>query len=254
MTGERKRIAVDAMDAAWAGASRVALPARPRAFSPGVLLLVILVHALLAWFAHRAMQLREAARAERDSAIEVRFIEPDMPADRAPPLPDVPVVAPSASPDAAPRVVPPAPPPLAADTSMSARFIEPDEPASPPPPPMKLFNSDGSVRLSQDIINGPRPPPRQYQPRDTSPSPQMAHQSPLPYESTRFNRAWVPDGENLGQKIIRKFPLAGILLSGELMPKCKVYSIAKECEDQAVPQVGVDYVPDDISEDPGMPR
>ncbi len=252
MTGERKRIAVDAMDAAWAEAGRAARTEHARAFSPVVLLIVVLMHALLAWFAHRAMQLREAARLERESAIEVRFIEPE-PVD-APPtsVPEASAPAISSAPqaaDIAPMIATPAP----ADTAMSARFIEPDEPA-PPPPAMKLFNSDGSLRLSQELIDGPRPVEPDYKPRDTRPSPLMAHESPLPYESTRFNRAWVPDGENLGQKIIRKFPLAGILLSGELMPKCKMNSIAKECEDQPVPQVGIDYVPDDISEDPGMPR
>jgi hypothetical protein len=248
MTGERKRIAVDAMDAAWAEAGRVARPARTRAFSPIALLIVVLVHAFLAWFAHRAMQLREAARWERDSAIEVRFIEPEprvaVP-EVVPAVPAPPVSANTADPIA------PSPPPRA-DNAMSARFIEADEPA--PPPPIKLFNSDGSLRLSQDIVDGQRPPEPQYRPRNTEPAPLMAHESPLPYESTRFNRAWVPDGENLGQKIIRKFPLAALVLGGELMPKCKVYSIAKGCEDQPQPQVGIDYVPDDISEDPGMPR
>lgn len=125
----------------------------------------------------------------------------------------------------------------------------------PEPPPIKLFNSDGSVRLSQDVLDaaGEKPAPDFQAPVPQEPD-FMKHKRAISDERTRFEKYWAPDGENLGQKIVRKFPPAALILQGVNLPKCKARSIAEECKSEPVPQQFDDIIPNDVSEDPGIPR
>jgi hypothetical protein len=142
------------------------------------------------------------------------------------------------------------------DEGMSARFIEAEP--TPTPAPIRLFNSDGSVLLSQDVIDAADAAGRDREPDFKVPTKEMPefmkHKRAISDERTRFEKYWVPDGENLGQQIVRKYPLAALILQGVNPPKCKQNSIAPECEDQPVPQKLERVVPRDFTEDPGIPR
>ena len=111
------------------------------------------------------------------------------------------------------------------------------------------------MRLSQDVLDaaGEKPAPDFQAPVPQEPD-FMKHKRAISDERTRFEKYWAPDGENLGQKIVRKFPPAALILQGVNLPKCKARSIAEECKSEPVPQQFDDIIPNDISEDPGIPR
>lgn len=216
--------------------------------------LIALAHLLLLLALGYAMRPEPAPLAEsRESVLEVTFADPEPPMTPLAAAPEEPVATVDTTratpvPHATP---PPAAAPAPREQAMEVTWGE----AEPEPPPIKLFNSDGSVRLSQDVLDaaGERPAPDFRAPVAEEPE-FMKHKRAISDERTRFEKYWVPDGENLGQKIVRKVPLAAILLQGVNLPKCKARSIAEECEDQPLPQQFDDIIPNDISEDPGIPR
>src|SRR5688572_5704552 len=140
------------------------------------------------------------------------------------PVETVPDVPPVAAPDS---VAPPPAPSRDSTPRTAARFIESTTPdvAKPPPPDtndaIRLVKPDGSLRLSQDVLNAAnaRPAPG-FQPKDTTQPDFMAHDSPVEYRSTRFDKYWVPDKETLGQELARKYPIAAILLQGVHGDRC----------------------------------
>ena len=148
---------------------------------------------------------------DRSTAIQVSFFEP-------PPQP-------SAAP-AAPQIAPP--PPLASPPRRV--HIEPHRPNAmtatlgPPPPALHVYGHNGQVLL---------PPPSSIAttPGYKAPQPQepglMKHTTPLPYQSTRFNKDWAPENESLGAKAFRKAVDATtkektIRLPGGMKIKCAI--------------------------------
>jgi hypothetical protein len=67
-------------------------------------------------------------------------------------------------------------------------------------PAPRLYNKQGQALLP--------PPSSAATPEYATPEPSepslMKHTTPLPYQSTRFNKDWAPDKESLGQKAFRK--------------------------------------------------
>ncbi|HET7844604.1 MAG TPA: hypothetical protein VFL14_10675 [Xanthomonadales bacterium] len=222
-----------------------------------ILLLIALAHIALLLALRHAMDLEPVpfAPAARETVLEITFDAPPPPpmteVTAAPEERVVPVEVPTNVPHVQPppRVV--APPRTAAPRNerMGARFIEEE------PPPIRLFNSDGSVRISQEVLDASarKPEPGFKVPEKETPE-FMKHKRAISDERTRFEKYWVPDDENLGQKIVRKFPPAALILQGVNLPKCKARSNAPECDDQPLPQQFDDIIPNDISEDPGIPR
>ena len=71
------------------------------------------------------------------------------------------------------------------------------EPATPQPAPLQLFGHDGAIALPESGTAGQR----------TFGSPEgkpLAHDNPLPYEATRFDRMAPPVRESLGGEIVRR--------------------------------------------------
>jgi hypothetical protein len=67
----------------------------------------------------------------------------------------------------------------------------------------RLFEPDGSPRLSDTVVEAAsaKAAPDYIARRDPGLAP---IRSPVPYKPTRFDDAWVPDGESLGQELVRK--------------------------------------------------
>ena len=86
----------------------------------------------------------------------------------------------------------------------------------------RLFTPDGGVRA---------PPESKSTAADPFARPAPTERAPvLTHQSTRFNRAWTRDGENLGQQIVGEVPLAFIVLQGVYLPKCPPDSNHPNCE------------------------
>ena len=218
--------------------------------------LIALAHLLLLLALAYAMRLEPAPLVEpEESVLEVTFADPEPPMTPVEAAPEEPVATVDTTRATPVPHNPTRPPPAAApaprEQSMEVTWSE----AEPEPPPIKLFNSDGSVRLSQDVLDaaGEKPAPDFQAPVPQEPE-FMKHKRAISDERTRFEKYWAPDGENLGQKIVRKFPPAALILQGVNLPKCKARSIAEECESEPVPQQFDDIIPNDVSEDPGIPR
>ncbi len=108
------------------------------------------------------------------------------------------------------------------DEGVAVQFLPREPQREPGLDARRLFAPDGTVRLPQDtadVAGDPFAPP--------APAPR---EPVLTHESTRFDRAWTPDGENLGQEIVRKFPPALLLLQGVHLPECPPDSNHANCE------------------------
>lgn len=189
---------------------------------------ILVAHAIGALLIEQASEMRwRAPAAQAEQSFVIEFLPPDA----APPE-----VAPVAPPRAASTPVPRTAPeprteaaPVADEPGLAVQFL----PADPAPSldARRLFDPNGAVRLPEGLVT--REP---VAPRDV-----MAPRPVLPFERTRFDRAWTPDGENLGQMAVRKVPLLGLLLQGVNGDPCPPNSIDPECEANAQPQRA--YIP-----------
>jgi hypothetical protein len=194
-------------------------PADDRAWRRRVVWLVLLGHVLGLVLVDRAMRARlPQAPEQRDAGVEIRFLQAPSP-DTAGLRVD------TALSELAPtrRRMPPA------ERSLDVQFLAP---SSPPPATTidarRLFRPDGSLDLSEAVIAASRPPTapsRQGAPATAQPDAPL-----LPPERTRFDRAWVPDGENLAQEATRKIPPLGLLLGASQVPDCPPQSDHPDCE------------------------
>lgn len=117
---------------------------------------------------------------------------------------------------AAPREISPLAP--ADEPGVAVQFI-PREPALDA---RRLFTAEGRVLTPPESGSPAADPFAPPAPIERAPA--------LVHESTRFDRAWTPDGENLGQEIVRKFPPAILLLQGVHLPECPPDSNHPNCE------------------------
>lgn len=183
--------------------------------------LVLAAHAVGVVVVDQALRLRDAPRVAppAETVVEIRFLPPD-PVEATPVASNPVVEAPATTRPAAPRTrQPPTAAPPRRDDGMAARFL----PATPEPSieTRRLFDPDGRVRLPDGLADGSPPPAR---------DPMAPPASPLPIERTRFDRAWRPDGETLGQEAVRRVPLLGILLPGVHGDPCPPNSEDPDCE------------------------
>ena len=109
---------------------------------------------------------------------------------------------------------------------MAVQFL----PATPEPSieTRRLFDPNGNVRVPDGFVDRSAPPPR---------DPMAPPSSPVPFERTRFDAAWKPDGETLAQQAVRNVPLLGLLLPGAFEgPNCPPNSTDPRCEGMAQEQ------------------
>lgn len=141
------------------------------------------------------LQMREIETVPLPQAEPVReVVVPARPAveARAPARVEAPPV-PSAEPVVAPTD----------DSAMTARFIDPDPPKETQP--LRLFNSDGSVHVSKEMLDAiDATPQRQFEPRVVGKSRIMQHTTPIPYAPTTFEKYWAPRDETILQEFFRK--------------------------------------------------
>jgi hypothetical protein len=125
---------------------------------------------------------------ERGNAIQVTFFAP----------PSLPSAAPTV-----PQIAPP--PPLAAPRRVHAEPRRPHAMTAtigPPPPVLHVYGRNGQVLLPPSSSSvAAMPDYKAPQPREPA---LMEHSTPLPYQSTRFNKDWAPSNESLGAKAFRK--------------------------------------------------
>lgn len=152
-----------------------------------MLALVLLAHLLVAWLAY--LVLRPAIDQRRvGHAIAITLIEPAANLPPAPPLVPPPPLQGGAPP---PRAVPYVPP---------AKGAIQAEMQGVQGPPLELYNRNGAVRL---------PPPSSaplpgYRTPELPSSHIYSGKSPITYKPTRFNNAWAPLNQTLGDKVIEK--------------------------------------------------
>jgi hypothetical protein len=149
----------------------------------------------------------------RETVMSVEFLPPETKPLEVDPAFDVPEVSvpavplpvrvePTTVPKTAPVVDTPEPRPIEAE-GLSARWISADEPE--PPPRIQLFNPDGSMNLSQDVIDASNATrPRGFQSPQPAPAPWERQQPAVPYDPTVFENRWKPDGESAFQEVVRR--------------------------------------------------
>jgi hypothetical protein len=197
-------------------------PRRERAPDPWrarVVGAVLLAHILGVVVVDRSLGLRErppVASAPVETVFEVRFVPPEPVVVPAPAESAAPVTSPSS---AAVRPQPPTAPPPQRDDGVAVEFL----PATPEPSidTRRLFDPNGAVRLPDGFVDREAPAPR---------DPMAPPASPVPFERTRFDGAWEPDGENLAQEVSRKVPLLGLILAAGQVPDCPPNSTDIRCE------------------------
>ena len=190
---------------------------RRRRWILGVLVVVHVV--FFAWLREAMLERGRLAVPVREQVMEVRFYDeapqpeaqalPEYTAPLVPMPPDVvrEVIVPVASAPLPAPVPPPPPPPQPVEEAtpadaMSARFIAPET----PPPQLRLYNEDGSMRLSQDVIDASNiPAPR---PGYRSPLAEAARVKPRPppisYDPTVFSKYWAPGSESAFDSLVRR--------------------------------------------------
>jgi hypothetical protein len=223
-----------------------------------VFLGVVVLHAVfvvIAWRETRPSVTPTPAPPE--SVMVVEFIDDEvaMPSPAIAETPDV-VEPPPAESTATPIATPPptvvretpppasSPPAAVPETRMSVEFV-PATPATAEAPTtpaqdVRVFKSDGSVLLSKEVIDAAttKEPLKQYVEKPQEDMKLVGDHEILPFERTRFDKYWVPDGETLGQEIIRKYPAIGLLIPGlaGAGDGCPPRSIDPACEGKPVPQ------------------
>lgn len=171
----------------------------------------------------------------RESVLEIVFLPEPTPPSEAP------------TPEAAPEITTPITSPATASTpparrakpgeqTMSVEF-GPPAPTTKPTAEVRLFGSDGRPLVSQSVIDAADAKPMPgYVDKPREGDRFVGDHDTVKYRSTRFNRYWRRDKETLGQEIVRKVPLAAIILQGVEGDPCPPRSEDPECESQARPQ------------------
>jgi hypothetical protein len=181
----------------------------------GVWIAVLLAHVaggvLIDRLMHRDLAVPPAPAQE--SSFEVRFLDPapvSEPATAALP------VEPTAQ-----RPMPQRRNTVEPDAGVAVQFL----PRDPEPATLdtrRLFDPNGRVQLPDGMVTREAVPQR---------SPMDPPRRLIPDQRTRFDAAWEPDGESLGQELVRKVPPLGLLLQGvNPGPNCPPNSTDPRCE------------------------
>ncbi len=174
-----------------------------------IVLALVLLHLLGAVLVDRAMQLQALPQsAARDESIEVVFFDPPASAPvvlaDTLPLPLAPAAAPAPTPAVVARAPPPAQPPSLLPAQPQTLAAPSAAPAAAQLDTLRLFNDDGSPRLSKAVIDAAQPVVTA--PDFAAPQPQAIApiRSPIPYKPTRLDEYWVPSNETLGAQALRR--------------------------------------------------
>lgn len=193
----------------------------------GVWIAVLLAHVAGGVLVDRLMRARPPMAPAPERVFEVRFIDAD------PAAPTAPEVLPTAA--AASRPAAPQRTRVEAGQGVAVQFL-PADPGAPEPPVLdsrRLFDPDGRVQLPEGMVVREAPQAR---------SPMDPPRRVIPYERTRFDAAWEPDGETLAQEAVRKVPPLGLILQGANRgPNCPPNSTDPRCE--AMVQAQRAYIP-----------
>lgn len=186
----------------------------------GLFLALALLHVAGILWLDRAMRLRPRVPAApvvvEDTGVVIRFL-PDaaVPAPAPEPAESAPAAAPALADP--PRAAPINTPPAAVLSANPFVTAPPGIPATPAPAAdagpirapgttidtSRLFEPDGSPRLSEEVVEAAAAKPVPEYIARTAPG-LAPIRSPIPYKPTRFDEVWVPDGESLGQELVRK--------------------------------------------------
>lgn len=206
----------------------------------GAIVAVALLHVLLLFALKSAMQVRWDAPPPDPAPLVIRFDE----------------TAPASASDPALAVPEPAtaPPPAVAPSSVRvpaqvARTPADPEPVAQPRMSMRLFEPDGALRLPREVVEAAEPAPEpvpEYRERRRETNVWRAGRPAVAYQPTRFEKHWKPDGENLAQELVRKYPLLGLIIQNPGgQDRCPRDSLDPDCEGAVRPAFPEDPYPDD---------
>lgn len=206
--------------------------------------IVALLHVALLLALRAGMRVDFERQRGDESPLVVRFDEAPAATADDPALAIEPPVRNATAPASAPRVE------RNETESVRDAAPAPEAVAEPARTSLRLFEPDGSLRLSDEVVDAARPaaaPAPRYRERERRTNvwraerPRIAGTPP-----TRFDRHWKPDGENLAEELVRKYPLLGLILQnpggGD---RCPPRSIDPDCEGAAQPAFPDDPYPDD---------
>jgi hypothetical protein len=186
-------------------------------------LVAVAVHLVFVWLLRDAMRVREVPPPVREveSVLEISFLEPSPlpPAVREPPRvlaeANTPVVVGAAiAATAAPKVetpvaavaahtravAPSVPVARLGDKPMQAVFI----PAGPESSQLKLFDHNGGLKLSQEVVDASSAKPqRQFEAQLPDMPAFMTRKPPVRYRPTLFEPLWKPRDENIVAEWLR---------------------------------------------------
>lgn len=205
---------------------------------------VAVLHVLLLLALRAGMQPDFGAPARDEMPLVVRFDEETPAAREDPALAIAPPAGAAPPPREKPRV-------RGATTPDRTPALPSDAPVrDAAPTSLRLFEPDGSLRLSDEVVEAarePAAPAPQYRERERrthvwrAERPRIAGTPP-----TRFERRWKPDGENLAEELVRKVPLLGLILQNPSgRDRCPPRSIDPDCEGAVQPAFPDDPYPDD---------
>lgn len=207
----------------------------------GAIAVVVVLHLLLALALKSGMQVRWDEPSHEAAPLVIRF---DEPSPASPPDPALAVAPPATAPP--PAAVAPATARAPADAT---RVPAAPAPAAPPRTSLRLFEPDGTLRLSREVVEAAEPAPGpvpEYRERKRETDVWRAGRPAVAYQPTRFERHWKPDRENLAQELVRKYPLLGLIIRNPGgQDGCPPNSLDPDCEGAVRPAFPEDPYPDD---------
>jgi len=167
------------------------------------------------------LTLRDRAVPATPTPLDIVLVRAAEPPPAPPKIVEPPTPAqPPAQPAAPPQPAPEAPAPTPAAPRPTAAAVAPAPPAQRPPPvqvqteaqrpddpvPTRvvLFDADGSLRVSDAVLQGDPAPVAAYIPVPREIPPWETRADPLVYEATAFEPIWKPDRESILEEFVRK--------------------------------------------------
>lgn len=235
-------VIVDIPDLPYVRLTQRVRPPRARRSLWTLLALVLLGHVLLAWLGYLVLKPSPYTRVE-GGVFMVTLIDSSSELPPPPPLVEPPALPGQPPP---PLVHREAPAPGAITATMEGVV----------PPRLKLYDSNGQIRLSTGAAKQPAPA-QAYSAPTLKGSQIYSGKSPVPYKPTRFNQDWAPDHETLGAKTVgRAFDKAvekttvvkTVHLPGGLKVKCGVSPLllVLGCQPPPPPSAPPDELENDV--------
>ena len=207
----------------------------------GAIAVVVLLHVLLLFALKSAMQVRWDDPLAEPAPLVVRF---DQPTAAAPPDPALSVPEPAIAPPPTSVV-----PRTTVEPAQAVRTPAEPEPASEPRMSVRLFEPDGALRLSREVVEAAEPAPEavpEYRERRRETNVWRADKPAIVYRPTRFEKHWKPDHETVAQELVRKYPLLGLIIQNPGgQDRCPPNSLDPDCEGEEQPAFPDELRPND---------